>query len=66
MAFFAVIYCTGLRPEEAVNLRIDNVNLPPPAWNEETSEWIDEANKRRIEAALRDEPSAPIRHKQPQ
>lgn len=38
VAFFAVIYYAGLRPEEAVNLRRENVTLPPLVLNEETGE----------------------------
>jgi integrase len=30
VAFFAVMYYAGLRPEEAINLTADNVILPPP------------------------------------
>ena len=30
VAFFAVMYYTGLRPEEAINLAADNVILPSP------------------------------------
>ena len=44
VAFFAVIYYAGLRPEEAVNLRIDNIILPPPGWDEETSQWMEPAD----------------------
>jgi integrase len=38
-AFFAVIYYTALRPEEAVNLRKDNITLPPLTPNDATGEW---------------------------
>jgi hypothetical protein len=31
VAFFAMMYYAGLRPEEAVNLREDNVIVPPLA-----------------------------------
>ena len=39
VAFFAVMYYAGLRPEEAINLSRDNVILPPrwdrtPAWQD--------------------------------
>jgi len=44
VAFFAVIYYAGLRPEEAVNLRTDNITLPPLARNEATKEWEEPAN----------------------
>ncbi|GAB3398984.1 hypothetical protein GCM10027569_00280 [Flindersiella endophytica] len=35
VAFFGVMYYSGLRPEEAVRLREDNVALPPLVWDEE-------------------------------
>jgi integrase len=35
VAFFAVMYYAGLRPEEAINLRTDDVVLPSPIHNEE-------------------------------
>jgi len=38
VAFFAVIYYAALRPEEAVNLRGDNIILPPLVRNAATSE----------------------------
>jgi integrase len=38
-AFFGVMYYAGLRPEEAVNLRKDNVTLPPLVWDKETRQW---------------------------
>ena len=38
VAFFAVIYYAGLRPEEAVNLRKDNITLPPLVRNATTGE----------------------------
>ena len=44
MAFFAVIYYAALRPEEAVNLRRENITLPPLAWNDATSQWEDPAD----------------------
>ncbi len=36
VAFFGVMYYAGLRPEEAINLRADDVVLPPPhdQWGE--------------------------------
>jgi integrase len=43
-AFFAVIYYAALRPEEAINLRKENITLPPLAWNETTSHWEDPAD----------------------
>jgi len=33
VAFFAVLYYSGLRPEEAINLRKDDVAIPPLAHN---------------------------------
>jgi integrase len=44
VAFFAVIYYAALRPEEAVNLRKENIALPPLAWNDATSQWEDPAD----------------------
>lgn len=38
VAFFALMYYTGLRPEEAVNLRAHNVALPPAGQPEEWGE----------------------------
>jgi integrase len=35
-AFYAVMYYAGLRPEEAVSIRRDNIILPPLLRNEET------------------------------
>jgi integrase len=35
VAFFAVMYYAGLRPEEAINLRADDVVLPPHAQNDD-------------------------------
>jgi integrase len=39
VAFFAIIYYAGLRPEEAVNLRKDNIALPPLVWDDVTGRW---------------------------
>jgi integrase len=39
VAFFAVMYYCGLRPEEAVNLREENVTVPPRVWNPKTKAW---------------------------
>lgn len=44
VAFFAVIYYTALRPEEAVNLCKDNIILPPLTWNNPTAEWEEPAD----------------------
>ena len=43
-AFFAVIYYAALRPEEAVNLRKDNIVLPPLVRNDATDEWEEPAD----------------------
>jgi integrase len=39
VAFFAVMYYAGLRPEEAINLSSDNVILPPRTWDAECQRW---------------------------
>ncbi|MFD8562131.1 tyrosine-type recombinase/integrase [Streptosporangium canum] len=39
VAFFALMYYAGLRPEEVVRLRDHNITLPPLILNEETGEW---------------------------
>jgi len=39
VAFFAVIYYTGLRPEEAVSLRKESITLPPLVRNPDTGTW---------------------------
>ncbi|GIH81199.1 tyrosine-type recombinase/integrase [Planobispora longispora] len=39
VAFFAILYFAGLRPEEAMGLRKANVILPALEWNKETDEW---------------------------
>jgi integrase len=39
VAFFAVMYYAGLRPEEAVNLALDNLILPSLIWDEESQQW---------------------------
>jgi integrase len=61
VAFFAVMYYGGLRPEEAINLTADNVILPPPRQTDEEgwgelhirsatpdagSEWTDDGSAR--------------------
>ncbi len=43
MAFFAVLYYSGLRPEEAVNLGKDDLALPPLVSNEATRSWDEPA-----------------------
>ncbi len=44
VAFFAVVYYAALRPEEAVNLRRDNITLPLLARNATTGEWEEPAD----------------------
>jgi len=39
VAFFAVMYYAGLRPEEAINLAADNVILLPQVWDEDSQQW---------------------------
>jgi integrase len=43
-AFFAVIYYAALRPEEAVNLRKENITLPPLVRNDATGQWEEPAD----------------------
>ncbi len=44
VAFFAVIYYAALRPEEAVDLRGDNIALPPLVLNTATGQWEEPAD----------------------
>jgi integrase len=59
VAFFAVMYHAGLRPEEAINLRLDDVVLPPEDVQEDwgelhlrhatpdaRGEWTDDGSQR--------------------
>ena len=46
VAFFAVMYYAGLRPEEAINLAQDNVVLPPRVRNEGNQQWQDPPDER--------------------
>jgi integrase len=39
VAFFAVIYYAGLRPDEAGSLRRDNITLPSLMENSLTGKW---------------------------
>ena len=39
VAFFPVMYYAALRPQEAINLAIDNVILPPRVWDEDSQQW---------------------------
>ncbi|MEV6242844.1 hypothetical protein [Lentzea sp. NPDC051838] len=39
VAFFALMFFAALRPEEASNLRLYNLRLPPKVWNEEAQRW---------------------------
>jgi integrase len=41
VAFFAVMYYAGLRPEEAINLSADNALLLPRIWDAECHQWQD-------------------------
>ncbi|HEU5026214.1 MAG TPA: tyrosine-type recombinase/integrase [Spirillospora sp.] len=43
-AFFAVLYYAGLRPEEAVNLRRENITLPRLVWDDQTESWQEPAD----------------------
>ena len=38
VAFFGVLYYSGLRPEEAVALRAQDVKLPALAWDEDSAQ----------------------------
>lgn len=38
-ACYAAMYFAALRPEEAVNLREDNLSLPEPEWNADEQKW---------------------------
>jgi integrase len=44
VTFFAVLYYAGLRPEEAVNLRRENVTLPPLALSQDGQRWEEPAD----------------------
>ena len=39
VAFFGVLYYSGLRPEEAIGLRRRDVQLPDLAWDEAAQRW---------------------------
>lgn len=39
VAFFALMYFAGLRPEEVSNVRRDHLALPPREWNEARNCW---------------------------
>jgi integrase len=39
IAFFGVLYYSGLRPEEAVGLRRQDVELPALVWDKENHQW---------------------------
>jgi integrase len=43
VAFFGLMYYAGLRPEEAIDLRKDDVTLPPLLWNNATKQWEEPA-----------------------
>jgi integrase len=44
VAFYAVVYYAGLRPEEAISLRKDNITLPPLVRNDATGKWEEPSN----------------------
>ncbi|MGW3346291.1 tyrosine-type recombinase/integrase [Nonomuraea rubra] len=44
VAFFALMYYAALRPEEAINLRRDNITLPPLHKNAETGHMEEQAD----------------------
>jgi integrase len=44
VAFFAVMYYAGLRPEVAVSLRKDNITQPPLVQDSATGKWEEPAN----------------------
>jgi len=44
VAFFAIVYYAALRPEEAVNLRRDNITLPLLVRNDSTGKWEEPAD----------------------
>ncbi|PXY17920.1 integrase [Prauserella coralliicola] len=39
-ACYAAMYFAGLRPEEAVNLNVENLTLPEPKWDSRKEEWV--------------------------
>jgi integrase len=41
VAFFAIMYYSALRPEEAISLVRDNVTLPDQIWDEEAGKWAE-------------------------
>jgi hypothetical protein len=41
VAFFGVLYYSGLRPEEAIALRRQDVKLPELLWDEESHGWVE-------------------------
>ncbi|ATE57499.1 tyrosine-type recombinase/integrase [Actinosynnema pretiosum] len=40
VAFFGLLYFAGLRPEEALHLRRENLDLPPRTWDQERGRWV--------------------------
>ena len=54
MAFFAVMYYAGLRPEEAINLATDNVILPAQVWDEESPADDEDSGELHIHSATPD------------
>jgi integrase len=41
VAFFGVLYYSGLRPEEAVALLRQDVKLPEPIWDKDAQRWYE-------------------------
>ena len=44
VAFFGVLYYSGLRPEEAVGLRRQDVELPDLIWDEDAQQWHEQSD----------------------
>jgi hypothetical protein len=44
VAFFAVMYYSALRPEEAISLVRSNATLPDLIWNQEKQAWEEPAD----------------------
>lgn len=40
VACYGAMYFAALRPEEAVNLREDNLKLPEPEWDSDKERWV--------------------------
>ncbi|MDN3357809.1 hypothetical protein QWU11_34880, partial [Actinomadura sp. DC4] len=48
VTFFAVLYYAGLRPEEAVNLRRENIDLPPLTLSQDNRTWEEPTDPSRV------------------